>query len=398
MLRIWRGIGTGICGFALLSLSALSTAAAKDYKVLYSFRGNVSGYMPIGLTADAAGNLYGVTKYECAQVFGIAAHGKERTLFPLCYTGYPAAGVTVDNSGNLYGTLASGGNNNSGIVYKLSPNDGTYTETVLYSFTGNDDGGNPESTLILDGAGNLYGTTSAGGNGYGVVFEVGQDGSEDVLYAFQGGQDGAMPTGSLVVDEAGNLYGTTGEDGAAGNGTAFELTPNGGSYTETVLYSFCSHANCVDGAAPNGGLAIFNGTLYGTTSAGGTHAAGTLFEVDPDTRTESVLYSFCAQPNCADGSSPFAAPIVDGAGNLYGTTAYGGLCAYCGTVFKLTADGSRTVLHEFCSNAAKDCSDGYQPMSNMVLYKGNLYGTTSYGGHVGKQCEGSCGVVFELRK
>ena len=205
---------------------------------------------------------------------------------------------------------------------------------VLYNFCSQDgcaDGAYPGSSLIMDGAGNLYGTTYQGGFGQkGVVFKLAPDGTETVLYNFcsqSGCTDGANPGGGLVMDAAGNLYGTTQYGGdpscypGFGCGTAFKLAPDG---TETVLYNFCSQSGCTDGAEPVGGLVIdAAGTLYGTTSAGGASGGGVVFKLAPD-GTETVLYNFCSQSGCADGAEPWAGLVTDTAGNLYGTTVGGG--------------------------------------------------------------------------
>jgi len=271
------------------------------------------------------------------------------------------------------------------------------TFSVLYSFTGkNGDGADPMAGLVRDAAGNFYGVTSGGGSGgAGTVFKLsmGQDGAwtETILHRFEGGSDGAFPLGRLVLDLEGNLYGTT--SGVAG--TVFKLTPSG---EKTVLYTFCSVANCADGASPNGGLVRDgSGNLYGTTALGGNSAfcpegCGGVFKVTK-TGEEVVLYSFCSIANCADGSFPIGGDgffndetlVRDGLGNLYGTTPTGGDAAFCsddrgcGTVFKVSKDGKETVLHSFCSSAK--CADGSYPEVGLIQdAASNLYGTTSDGG------------------
>jgi len=284
-------------------------------------------------------------------------------------------------------------------------------EKVLHSFGKRTDGNTPHAGLVGDGADNLYGTTAAGGiHGRGTVFELtpteGGDWTETVLHSFKGAPDGQQPEGVLILDVAGNLYGTTEEGGIYGGiysgGTVFELSPRqGGGWTETVLHSF---GNGTDGAGPRAGL-IFDadGNLYGTTSFGGIHGAGTAFELSPREGggwTETVLHSF---GNGTDGGNPHAGLIFDAAGNLYGTTALGGIhgsCGYgCGTVFELSprqGGGWReTVLHSFNNNG----SDGYHPRADLIFdAAGNLYGTTSKGGsyfcYDGRSY--GCGTVFEL--
>jgi len=246
---------------------------------------------------------------------------------------------------------------------------------------------------------------------------------EKVLYSFcsaSGCADGSGPSSGPIFDAAGNLYGTTYAGGANNSGTVFQLTPGaGGTWTETVLYSFCSSTQCTDGAGPSGGL-IFDaaGNLYGTTQAGGafgpncgrfTSGCGTVFMLTPTgsgTWIETVLHSF--NDNGKDGVVPFAGLIFDAKNRLYGTTSSGGankapVCGGdgCGTVFELkTGAGGKwteTVLHSFCH--VDGCAgDGFQPLAGLILDKaGNLYGTTNLGIPTGR-CHGGagCGTVFEL--
>ena len=272
----------------------------------------------------------------------------------------PAGALILDAAGNLYGTTYSGGASGVGTVFELTPNlDGSWTESVLHSFNGAD-GADPYSGLIFDAAGNLYGTT-VGGGGYnaGTVFKLAPnlDGSwtESVLHSLNG-TDGAHPYSGLIFDAAGNLYGTTWVGGAFGHGTVFELTANGdGSWTESVLHAF----NGTDGAHPYSGL-IFDaaGNLYGTTYyGGGVCGCGTVFKLTPNgdgSWTESVLHAFTI--GSGDGNRPRAGLIFDAAGNLYGTTENGG-GTLRGTVFKLTPNGdgswTESVLHLFRSRRGK---------------------------------------------
>jgi uncharacterized repeat protein (TIGR03803 family) len=278
----------------------------------------------------------------------------------------------------------------------------------LHTFT-KDGAGGAELTggLVLDAAGNLYGTTAVGGTrDFGTVFKLaqGSDGrwTETVLHSFVGPGDGSFPGSSLVFDQAGNLYGTTAEGGPYNRGTVFELSPgSNGRWTESVIYSFCPIANCSDGADPISSL-VFDqsGNLYGTTRQGGSNLYGTVFELKPKpigAWTETVLYDFCPVKGCADGQQPYAGVIFDQAGNLYGTTTYGGgtQCGGtgCGVVFKLTpnAGGSWTesVLYSFCSLSG--CDDGIFPLDSLVFDQaGNLYGTAELGG------TDNDGLVFEL--
>ena len=289
------------------------------------------------------------------------------------------SGVISDSQGNLYGTTPRGGGNGCGglgcgTVFNLAP-DGT--ETVLYAFQGGSDGYSPFTNLVRNKSGNLYGVTLGGtGNNCscGTVFRLAPDGTEAVLHTFSGGSDGADPAAGLLLDNHGNLYGTTANGGANGKGTVFRIAPNG---AESVMYAFCAQANCTDGAAPLSALiADKAGNLYGTTSYGGSIIeGGTVFRLALD-GTESVLYSFCqVQPNCQDGQQPVAGVTLDQAGNLYGTTYQGGALddESSGTVFKLASDGTETVLHSFSPK-----TDGSLPQSGVIIDKaGDIFGTTS---------------------
>jgi len=245
-------------------------------------------------------------------------------------------GLVRDAAGNLYGTTPDGGAAYEGVVFKLSP---AGTETVLRTFTGIGSGTN--AGLILDSAGNLYGTTPTGGVGLGMVFKLSSGGSAfKVLYSFTGGADGRGPLAGVIQDAAGNLYGTTTGGGSSGAGVVFELIrcdsePSG--YEFKVLYTFTGGT---DGRTPYGGLVLdAAGNLYGTTFEGGSFkvcsdGCGTVFKLSPN-GTETVLHSFTG----GDGALPTAGLILDPAGNLYGTTFWGGgrsdACRFCGVVFRL---------------------------------------------------------------
>jgi uncharacterized repeat protein (TIGR03803 family) len=270
------------------------------------------------------------------------------------------------------------------------------TETVLHSFTGGADGGLPAG-LTMDAAGNLYGTTAQGGvdggcnmNGCGVVYEMSPGGTETVLYTFSGGSDGGNPQSALIFDRKGNLYGTTAGGGANRDGTVFKLNASG---KEKVLYSFAGGS---DGNLPISGLvADKSGNLFGTTNLGGSNTdcagfgnsgCGTIYEIAAD-GSETVLYVFTGG---GDGGNPVGGLLLDKAGNLYGTTEVGGLSGGCGglgcgTVFKFTPNGALSTLYTFTGG-----SDGGQPVADLVRDSaGNLYGTTLFWGE-------GYGVVFAL--
>ena len=253
------------------------------HTVLYSFTGGADGADPYGenLIFDKAGNLYGTGYsggiYEDGVVFELSAAGVESVLYNFtggADGGRPYAGVIQDKAGNFYGTTLQGGEFGLGTVYKVTPSG---TETVLHSFAGGLDGSTPYAGLVRDAKGNLYGTTTYGGSANaGIVFKVSPTGTETVLYTFTGGDDGGNPTGGLVRDKAGNLYGTTYIGGSANDGTVFKVSKSG---TETVLHSF---TNAPDGAAPVCGLTFDKqGNLYGTTIGGGESGYGAVFKVTP---------------------------------------------------------------------------------------------------------------------
>jgi uncharacterized repeat protein (TIGR03803 family) len=328
---------------------------------------------------------------------GARAQSKFKTLHRFTGSknngGAPYAGLIFDQAGNLYGTTYGGGAAGRGTVFKLTPNtDGSWTESLLHSFTGGSDGAAPIAGLTFDAAGNLYGTTFRGGagcsgkTGCGTVFELTpkSDGTwtESVIYSFAR-KGGAYPYAGLIFDHAGNLYGTAVGGGHHGAGVVFELKPNGnGSWTESVLYKFCALTNCADGYYPYGGLTFGGaGNLYGTTY-------NVVFELTPHANgswAESVLHSFAGN----DGGYSYANVIFDQSGNLYSTTELGG-DGNVGVVFMLTpqAKGSwtETVLYSF-----QDGNDGAYPRAGVLFDQtGNLYGTTTQRGAYG------WGVVFKL--
>jgi uncharacterized repeat protein (TIGR03803 family) len=210
--------------------------------------------------------------------------------------------------------------------------------------------------------------------------------SETVVYSFKkSDKDGHQPSAGLIY-VSGTLYGTTSEGGANGDGTVFMLNPKTGA--EKVLYSFCSQASCADGSGPEAGLIDVNGTLYGTTPQGGANGGGTVFGIDLKTGAEAVIYSFCSKANCVDGSNPTAG-LINISGILYGTTSEGGANG-SGTVFGVNATvGVETVVYSFCSH---DCWDGANPTAGLTDVGGTLYGTTSKGGFYFL----NSGTVFKL--
>lgn len=364
------------------SLLVTQSAQAQTFSVLYNFTNSPDGASPDsgGLVLDAAGNLYGTTfaggAFFHGTVFKLDTAGTETVLYTfrgLRDGADPIGGVVLDAAGNLYGTTSHGGLFNAGTVFKLSPS-GRFK--VLHTFAGGVDGSQPYAGLMRDHHGNLYGTAKYGGaSGHGTVFKVDATGKGTVLYAFTGYPDGGQPTAGLIGDAAGNFYGTTSAEGLFHYGTVFRLDRTTGQ--ETVLHDFTGAG---DGIFPSGVLARdAAGNLYGTTSAGGPFNLGMGFQLDASGR-ESVLINFGG----ADGSVPMGGWIRDAAGTLYGTTAYGGDYGP-GAVVALDTFAGFRLLHSFSA------ADGNQPFAGLIQdAAGNLYGTTRFGG------TSNSGVIFKI--
>jgi uncharacterized repeat protein (TIGR03803 family) len=420
--------------FMMLTLTILGadTLAANPDRVVHAFIATArDGNTPVaGLVRGADGNLYGTTVFGGAYGKGVVyeltpsegGSWTEKTLhsFGQGHDGIqPSGGLTIDALGNLYGTTETGGRcswpDGCGTVFELHRrSDGVWTYRILYEFNYTD-GAFPVSGLVFDATGRLYGTTTGGGIGdAGVAFELarGADGrwAEQVLHYFHyDGTDGNTPESTLIMDTAGNLYGTTETGGTYGYGTAFELTRNqSGEWSENILHNF--NYDEVDGWYPAAGLTFDDlGNLYGTTYGGGTSGWGTVFELTPTAGgswSETILHDF--NDDGTDGAALNDGLIFDTAGNLYGTTQYGGsnfTCGGhgpigCGTVFELSptqgGEWQETILHNFQNNG----KDGYYPTGTPILYAGDLYGTTTEGGS-GK-CSISttvigCGIVFSIK-
>jgi len=328
----------------------------------------------------------------------------------------PYAGVIFDGAGNLYGATTSDGAYGGGTIFQLVPKNDTWTENILYSFCrvhGCPDGVGPSSALIFDGSGNLYGTSPIGGpHNAGAVFRLAPKNgtwTETVLHGFDR-KDGDGPVGSVIFDAAGNLYGTTIQGGAYGKtcvegkgcGTIFELTPGAnGTWTETILHSF--NENGKDGYMPNGLVFGAAGNLYGTTWYGGSgscddgigHGCGTVFELTPGANGTWTETTLHSF-NRKDGYDPAASLVFDAVGNLYGVTQHGGALGK-GTVFQLSRTAGGTWTETLLHSFQNDGKDGNFPRGSLIFdMEGNLYGTTLEG--PGDTCHGVLcgGTVFQL--
>lgn len=384
------------CAFVLaLATLALSHAQAQTFSVVHNFTGGSDGGGPLsGFIIDSAGNFYGTTNTGGTSNYGVVfkmnSSGVETVLHT--FTGgtdgaNPNGGLVRDKTGNLYGTTTAGGASGAGTVFRVTP---TGTETVLYSFSGKTDGSDPEATLAIDLAGNLYGTAVAGGAyGNGTVFRLappkktGGKWTESVLHSFGTGTDGAVPVAGVTVGATGNIYGTTSSGGTSGYGTVFELTRSGPSWIETILHNF---SNGDDGSIPYAGLIADKlGNLYGGATQGGNNGGGTVFELTPSngSYTFKVLYGL---PGWGISGS-FRDLMLSATGIIYGTTHCDG-ANNAGTVWELTpasASWNYTLLYTFTGG-----TDGLFSFSNLVLEKGKLYGTTNEGG------ADNYGVVFAV--
>jgi len=322
--------------------------------------------------------------------------------------GSPVAGLIPDDHGNLFG-VTQGTQTNSGTVFELSPmSGGGWTVKTLYTFQGGTDGDGPVGTLVFDKHGNLFGTTVFGGvgtstvciNRCGTVFELSPNGSgawnKTEVYQFQGGSDGASPTAGMVMDGSGNLFGTTSFGGGScditflGCGTAFELSPGDGGWTESILHHF-GQGNCPTCLKTPEGALVFDaqGDLYGTTFVGGSSNCGGVFKLTPVTGggwKTRVQHTFtCGN----DGAYPNSTLVFDGVGRLYGTTQAGGKFNN-GVVYWLpVGGGSGAKIHDF--NGA----DGSAPSTVTLDSAGNIYGTTGNGGG-SANCTDGCGVAYKL--
>jgi hypothetical protein len=405
------------CLFAVLMF--IATAQAQTFTVLHTFTAGADGHNPTaGLTLPGSRTAYGVATFNASGdgggVFKLTEGGSGWVLDPLFnHTGSGNSKLVIGPHGNLYGATALGGINacgeggGCGTVFMLQPPATAcgsflcpWTETVLYEFTDQNDGWNPDSEVVFDAAGNLYGVTEYGGTGdcgaggsvgCGLVYKLTRSGSgwiKSTIHTFVGGSDGSFPSGGLVFDNAGNLYGVAefgGSDSCingsnVGCGVLYELSPSNGGWTETILHYF----QASDGSNPSGTLAMDpSGNLYGLASS-------YIFELSqPGTWNYALLYSF------THDDFPIGGLTFDAAGNLYGVTIQAGENGY-GYVYKLTQSGGSwglSHLHDFAY------SDGTYANGLLTLDgSGNIYGSSEQGGFFSENCypANGCGTAWEI--
>jgi len=395
----------------LLAITAARAAASQTFSIIHNFTGGAEGASPFaGLVMDAAGNLYGTTafagSYGAGTVFELKHSGSAWVLNPLYnflggqdgimpYYG----GVTFAPDGTLFGTTAQGGTNTEGCgdsgcgtAFHLTPQPDppvtllpSWNEDIIHNFSAYNDGWWPSSAVVFDSTGALYGTTLEGSSSFGTIWKMTPSGggwTEQVLTTFSGAAgDGMYPYWGLTPDSAGNFYGTTNQGGAYSWGTIYELSPSGGQWSKTILYSF---TNGSDGGLPIGGV-VFDrwGNLFGATTERDS-GGGTIYELSPSNGNWAfhTLYSFTGR----GASGPWGNLLVDSNGDLYGSAL--ATDENVGVVFKLSHSSGAwtyTALHSFGG------SDGAYPYGTLVRdASGNLYGTTNSGGEFNK------GIVFEI--
>jgi uncharacterized repeat protein (TIGR03803 family) len=401
--QIFRAVG--MLAAALVLTGAASAAVTEQ--VIFNFTGG-NGNLPTSpLLRDASGRLYGTASSGGIKVSPCSAHGcgvvfelspktgggwnyRRLYAFQGGNDGYsPSGSLVFDSTGNLYGVTGRGGANDLGAVFKLSPAaGGKWTETIVHSFGGAPDGSLPNSGLTKDAAGNLYGTTSAGGtSASGVVYQLTNSGgswTEAVIYTFAGMPDGSLPMAEVILDSKGNLYGTTELGGASNLGTVFELALAAGVWTETILHSFNGSSN--DLGQPVAALCFDStGNLFGTA----TNNLGALFELvhnSDGSYTESQLHSFGV---LLDGAGPLSGLVRGKPGSFYGTTYNGGKSA-SGTLYQLSLVAGKwreSVIYNFTGYSG---SDGEGPVTSVTIVNGVFCGTTAVGGSAGD------GTVYQI--
>ncbi len=393
-------VGLAITAGLCILLGTAIAAQAQTETVLYQFTDRADGASPLaGITLDQQGRIYGTTvsggTHQDGVVYRLVHEDGGWILSPLhTFQGPPDGSspysrVIFGPDGVLYGTTFEGGSADDGTVFSLQPPATAcktalcpWLETVVYSFTGGADGGEPYyGDLTFDQAGNIYGTTYFGGSsGNGVVFKLTRSGSgwtESVLWNFTGGSDGGAPYAGVIFDSSGNLYGTTSYGGSSYNGTVYELSPTQSGWSETTLYSLTQNDN---GIGAPGVIMDARGDLFGMTG----QEAGAAYELTP----QNGSWSFrLLQTFSGEYPGPLAAPTLDSHGNLYGPLPTGGPPGANGEIFKLTPSGNTWIYTPFFDF---DVNDGALPIGSVTFdASGNMYGTTEAGGR-------DWGTVWEI--
>jgi len=401
---------------------------------------STDGSIPESALLKKGNKLYGTTTLGGSGGGGVVFRYNTNTaayavLWNFCLTGTcpfsPSGKLIIDTSGNLYGTTIGGGVHGGGVAFELvKPTSGTtWTLTTLYDFCTTTsgsictDGKEPDAGLTYvgsaggsdyDGTSLLFGITGFGGTSNdGAVFALQLSGgtwSQKVLHAFSGAtSDGNVPLGTLYTDGSGNIWGTTRSGGSANRGVAYKLAPGANPWTspwtESIVYNFCwtNVTKCPDGEDPIGVTMDGSGNLLGVADGGGsgqdTAGDGVVFKLNNGSCTEggmatfwcnTVLYNFCPFINCHDGEQANGDIVLDGSGNIFGTTAFGGLHAG-GTVFEVSGT-TETVLYSFCATGGVNCTDGTNPFAGLAIdASADLFGTTGQGGNAN-----NAGVLFEL--
>lgn len=383
MLRYqFGGCSPIVCAFALIAAAAAQTPTET---VIFNFKRFPQGANPYGALVRAEnGALYGTTFAGGAANLGVVfeyAGSSYKALYSFqggTDGANPFAGVVQDTAGNLYGTTYSGGKSNAGVVYRLTP---AGQESVLYAFTGGSDGGNPYASVILDSAGNVYGTALYGGlsnctGGCGVVYKVTPTGQETVLHSFTGGADGATPYGNLISDPDGNMYGTTEAGGTGSGGVVFELSASG---QWSVLHTFGPGVSYPGGSPKTGLVRDGAGNLYGTASDG-------IFELEATGKYKALSIFHCTNIGF---EYPWSSLAIDSAGNLYGTTTQIS-SVNCGpplgAVYKLEPSGTLKTVYQFPRASAPDAGEPPLVVANpgvVVDPQGSIFGATPFGGTSG---------------
>ena len=395
----------------MLSLAMAPSAWASTETILYNFNsvsGGTDGYYPLApLVADSKGNLYGTTYvggsgygvvFELSNSGGTWTETVLHTFTANPDGAYPIGGLAFDSKGNLYGMTYQGGSLNYGTVYQLTKSGSSWNETVIHNFASSSgkDGANPQyGGLTFDSKGNMYGVTYAGGShGVGTAFIMtpsGKTWKEKIIHNFAGGSDGAYPFGNIIVGKNGYFYGTTQYGGPTYNaGTVYSLFTARGVWVHKSVYAFQGGGG---GIYPLAGVVMDSaGNLYGTTYQGGASNYGTAYELKAGKNNKfswKLLYSF--KGGNTDGAYPYyTGLILDSKNNLYGVNYNGGSSSNYGTVYELKLSSGKykeVIVHAFAGGS----TDGCESRSNVMLYKGSLYGTTYVCGSHG------AGVAFSLK-